>query len=80
MDQKLNMIKEIANSKTWVTFLSDNHPFSLLHWSIAGANQEEKDVWLIQDEVTFDVQEYETMEAALQWIRENMQEITDVLG
>ncbi len=80
MKNKLTTIKNIAENKTWVSFLNDNHPYSLLHWSVAGANQEQKNVWLLQDEVTFEVQEFDTIGLALSWIGENMKEITDVLG
>lgn len=80
MNNKLNTIKNIAENKTWVSFLNENHPYSLLHWSVAGVNQEQKNVWLLQDEVTFEVQEFETIGFALTWIEENMKEITDVLG
>jgi hypothetical protein len=80
MDSKLKTIKNIAETKTWVSFLNDNHPYSLLHWSVAGVHQEPKDVWLLQDEMTFDVSEYETIEHALKWIDENFKDITDVLG
>ncbi|WP_449536844.1 DUF2552 family protein [Ferdinandcohnia sp. Marseille-Q9671] len=80
MGTKLKAIRNIAENKTWVSFLHDNHPYSLLHWSVAGANHEQKDVWLLQDEVTFEVQEFETIELALAWIDENFKEITDVLG
>ncbi|MCA1030625.1 YqkC family protein [Bacillus timonensis] len=80
MTEKLHTIKNIAENKTWVSFLSVNHPYSLLHWSVGGVNQEEKDVWLIQDEVTFEAEEFESIDMALTWISENLQEITDVLG
>ncbi|MEH7222858.1 DUF2552 family protein [Bacillus sp. JJ1566] len=80
MSSKLKTIRSIAEDKTWVSFLHDNHPYSLLHWSIAGANHDQKDVWLLQDEVTFEVQEFETIELALAWIEENLTDITDVLG
>ncbi|WP_077618692.1 DUF2552 family protein [Bacillus sinesaloumensis] len=80
MSTKLKSIRSIAEDKTWVSFLHDNHPYSLLHWSIAGVNHEQKDVWLLQDEVSFEVQEFETIELALAWIDENLTEITDILG
>ena len=80
MKNKLTTIKNIAENKTWVSFLNENHPYSLLHWSVAGANQEQKNVWLLQDEVTFEVQEFDTISLALSWINDNMKEITDVLG
>ncbi|MFT4416955.1 DUF2552 family protein [Fredinandcohnia humi] len=80
MSSKLKTIRNVAENKTWVSFLNENHPFSLLHWSVAGVNQEQKDVWLLQDEVSFEVQEFETIELALAWIDENMKGITDVLG
>nr|WP_309101062.1 DUF2552 family protein [Fredinandcohnia onubensis] len=80
MSSKLKTIRNIAEDKTWVSFLHDNHPYSLLHWSIAGVNHDQKDVWLLQDEVTFKVQEFETIELALTWIDENLKDITDILG
>ncbi|MFS0863456.1 DUF2552 family protein [Fredinandcohnia sp. 179-A 10B2 NHS] len=80
MSSKLKTIRNIAENKTWVSFLNENHPYSLLHWSVAGVNHDQKDVWLLQDEVSFEVQEFETIELALSWINENMIEITDVLG
>ncbi|MDR4888816.1 DUF2552 family protein [Fredinandcohnia sp. QZ13] len=80
MSSNLKTIRNIAEDKTWVSFLHDNHPYSLLHWSIAGVNYDQKDVWLLQDEVTFEVQEFETIELALAWIDKNLTDITDVLG
>jgi len=80
MDQKLNQIKKIAQNKTWVSFLSDNHPYSLLHWSVAGITNSQKDVWLLQDEMTFEAEEFESIEMALSWINDNLKEITDILG
>ncbi len=80
MNQKLKAIKNVAENKTWVSFLSDNHPFSLLHWSVAGTNKEQKDVWLVQDEVSFEAKEFADIELALAYIQENFKEITDVLG
>lgn len=80
MNHKLKTIKNIAENKTWVSFLNDNHPFSLLHWSVAGAYQEQKDVWLLQDEVTFEVQEFESIDTAIVWINDNMQDVSEVLG
>ena len=59
--------------------LNDNHPYSLLHWSIAGVGQELKDVWLLQDEVTFQTTEFPTLDDAIKWISENMEQVTDVL-
>ncbi|WP_223702325.1 DUF2552 family protein [Sutcliffiella deserti] len=77
---KINILRNMAQSKTWASFLNNNHPYSLLHWSIGGINHEDKDVWLLQDEVTFEVQEFEDLDTAVIWITENMNEITDVLG
>lgn len=77
---KINSLKNVAQSKTWASFLNNNHPYSLLHWSIGGINHEDKDVWLLQDEVTFEVQEFENLDVAVEWISENMDGITDVLG
>ncbi|MDX5475286.1 MAG: YqkC family protein [Bacillaceae bacterium] len=80
MSDKTKSLKNIAAQKTWASFLNHNHPYTLLHWSIGGINSEEKDVWLIQDEVTFQVQEFESLDAAIEWIKGNMDGITDVLG
>ena len=80
MNSKLRTIQQVAENKTWVSFLSENHPFSLLHWSVGGVNNEPKDVWLLQDEVTFEAQEFENIGLAIAWMQENMKEITDVLG
>ncbi|AST92355.1 DUF2552 family protein [Sutcliffiella cohnii] len=80
MKGKLNSLKNIALSKTWASFINQNHPYSLMHWSIGGAQAEEKDVWLLQDEVTFEVQEFPTIDEAIDWISNNMDDITDVLG
>ena len=60
--------------------LNDNHPYSLLHWSIAGVGQESKDVWLLQDEVTFQTTEFPTLDDAIKWISENMEQVTDVFS
>ena len=49
MDKQLHTLRNIANERTWASFLNDNHPYSLLH-SIRARG---KDVWLLQDEVTF---------------------------
>lgn len=80
MNSKLKAIKNIAVNKTWVSFLNENQPYSLLHWSVAGINQDPKDVWLLQDEMTFEAQEFETIDLALKWIEENFKDVTDVLG
>jgi hypothetical protein len=80
MNSKLKTIQNVAENKTWVSFLSENHPFSLLHWSVGGVNNEPKDVWLLQDEVTFEAQEFESIGLAIAWMKENMKEISDVLG
>lgn len=42
MDKQLRTLRNIANERTWASFLNDNHPYSLLHWSIAGVGQESK--------------------------------------
>ncbi|MBO9129783.1 DUF2552 family protein [Bacillus sp. 165] len=80
MNKKLKSIKNIAVDRTWVSFLNNNHPYSLLHWSIAGINQDAKDVWLLQDEVTFQTTEFPSLDEAVQWIGKNMNDVTDVLG
>lgn len=80
MKSKFNTIKNIAMNKTWVSFLNENHPYSLLHWSVAGVHQDPKDVWLLQDEMTFEVKEFETIDLALKWMEENFKDVTDVLG
>ena len=79
MDKQLRTLRNIANERTWASFLNDNHPYSLLHWSIAGVGQESKDVWLLQDEVTFQTTEFPTLDDAIKWISENMEQVTDVL-
>jgi hypothetical protein len=80
MNKKLNTLKTIAQERTWVSFLNNNHPYSLLHWSIAGVQKEPKDVWLLQDEVTFETKEFASIEQAVVWISDNMQDVTDVLA
>ena len=47
---------------------------------IAGVGQESKDVWLLQDEVTFQTTEFPTLDDAIKWISENMEQVTDVLA
>ena len=79
MNDKLKQISNIAKNKTWVSFLYENHPYSLLHWSVAGVCQERKDVWLLQDEMTFETKEFATLDEALQWIEEHMHPITEIL-
>ncbi|MCY7765408.1 YqkC family protein [Bacillus inaquosorum] len=79
MEQKLKSMKNTAQNKTWVSFLNQNHPYTLLHWSIGGVESIKKDVWLLQDEMTFETQEFTTIDLAIEWIRENMDGITDVL-
>jgi Protein of unknown function (DUF2552) len=78
--EPLASIKNVALNRTWVSFLNDNHPYSLMHWSIGGAHEDTKDVWLLQDEMSFEAQEFPTIEKALQWMDENMEDISDVLG
>ncbi|RAK22264.1 uncharacterized protein DUF2552 [Anoxybacillus vitaminiphilus] len=79
MNDKLKQIGNIAKNKTWVSFLHENHPYSLLHWSIAGVYQEPKDVWLLQDEMTFETREFATLNDALEWMAKHMEHITEVL-
>ncbi|KZZ86170.1 MULTISPECIES: DUF2552 family protein [Bacillaceae] len=76
---KFQSMKNIAQDKTWVSFLNNNHPFSLMHWSIGGIHDEQKNVWLLQDEMTFQAQEFPTIDDAITWMRENMEDVTDVL-
>lgn len=80
MEKRLASLKNTALNKTWVSFLHDNHPYSLLHWSVGGIGHEKKDVWLIQDELTFETTEFPTIDDALKWMQENMKNIHDVLG
>lgn len=80
MQKQLRTLQNIANERTWVSFLNDNHPYSLLHWSIAGIGQDSKNVWLLQDEVTFQTTEFSTLDEAVTWISENMEQVTDVLA
>jgi len=75
MENSLQSLKNIALNKTWVSFLSDNHPYSLMHWSIGGIDKSQKNVWLLQDEVTFEAKEFDTIDDALKWIKENMKDI-----
>ncbi|MDI6508926.1 DUF2552 family protein, partial [Bacillus wiedmannii] len=65
---------------TWASFLNDNHTYSLLHWSFAGVVQEEMDVWLLLDEVTFQTTVFPTLDDAMQLISENMEQVTVVLA
>ncbi|QGQ47115.1 DUF2552 family protein [Metabacillus sediminilitoris] len=80
MKDCLISIKNVALNKTWVSFLNDNHPYSLLHWSIGGVHDDKKDVWLLQDEMSFEAQEFPTIDEAIKWMEENMEHISDVLG
>ncbi|CAG9610876.1 hypothetical protein CN326_19625 [Bacillus sp. AFS018417] len=80
MNKQLRTLQNIAKERTWVSFLNNNHPYSLLHWSIAGVQQEVKDVWLLQDEVTFQTTEFPSLDEAVKWISENMDQVTDVLA
>ncbi|WP_028399558.1 DUF2552 family protein [Ectobacillus panaciterrae] len=80
MNEKMNTLKTIAQERTWVSFLNNNHPYSLLHWSIAGVQKDQKDVWLLQDEVTFETKEFANIDQAVAWIDDNMQDVTDVLA
>ncbi|MFY4775885.1 DUF2552 family protein [Metabacillus sp. RGM 3146] len=80
MSDHFQSLKDAALNRTWVSFLNNNHPFSLMHWSIGGIHDEKKDVWLLQDEMSFEAQEFSTIDEAIVWIRENMSDITDVLG
>ena len=78
MDQKLKVIQNTAQNKTWVSFLNNNHPYSLLHWSIGGMDSVKRTSGF-QDEVTFETEEFPTLELAVSWIKENMEHVTDVL-
>lgn len=80
MNKQLRTLQNIATERTWVSFLNENHPYSLLHWSIAGVQQEVKDVWLLQDEVTFQTTEFPSLDEAVRWISENMDQVTEVLA
>lgn len=80
MNKQLRILQNVAQERTWVSFLNENHPYSLLHWSIAGVQKDAKDVWLLQDEVTFQVSEFESLDAAIEWIAEHMKDVTDVLA
>lgn len=80
MKDRFQSLKNIALNKTWVSFLYDNHPYSLMHWSIGGMESEQKDVWLLQDEMTFEAKEFPSIDEAVQWMRENMPDIMEVLG
>ncbi|MCM3440887.1 DUF2552 family protein [Metabacillus halosaccharovorans] len=80
MKDQLRAIKNVALNKTWVSFLHENHPYSLLHWSIGGVHDETKDVWLLQDEMSFEAQEFPTIDEAIQWMEKNMENISDILG
>lgn len=80
MNKQLRTLQNVAQERTWVSFLNQNHPYSLLHWSIAGVQEGTKDVWLLQDEVTFQASEFESLEAAIEWIAEHMKDVTDVLA
>ncbi|MGM0921755.1 MAG: DUF2552 family protein [Bacillota bacterium] len=80
MKDRLTSLKNIALNKTWVSFLNSNHPYTLLHWSIGGVYEDKKDVWLLQDEMTFEAKEFATIDEAIAYMDENMKEITDVLG
>ncbi|MDQ0231874.1 DUF2552 family protein [Metabacillus malikii] len=80
MNKQLKSIKNVALNRTWVSFLHDNHPYSLLHWSIGGSHDVTKDVWLLQDEMTFEAQEFPTIDEAIAWIDLHMEKISDVLG
>ncbi|MCZ0754605.1 DUF2552 family protein [Anoxybacillus sp. J5B_2022] len=79
MNDKLKQIANIAKQKTWVSFMHENDPYSLLHWSIAGIYQEKKDVWLLQDEMTFATTEFATLDEAIQWIKEHLPNVTEIL-
>ncbi|MDA1474975.1 DUF2552 family protein [Bacillus sp. CLL-3-40] len=79
MKQMMKSLQQTAQNKTWVSFLHQNHPYSLLHWSIGGTESLQKDVWLLQDEMTFETKEFNTIEAAIVFISENMNDITDIL-
>ncbi|MCP8966975.1 DUF2552 family protein [Ectobacillus ponti] len=80
MTKKLNTIRNIAKDRKWVSFLYDNHPYSLLHQSVAGMGEEEQPEWLLQDEMTFEMQGFASLEAAVQWLSEHMADITDILA
>lgn len=79
MKDKLKQIANVAKQKTWVSFLHENDPYSLLHWSIAGVYHEPKDVWLLQNEMTFETKEFATLDEAVSWIDEHMPYITEIL-
>nr|WP_255573158.1 YqkC family protein [Anoxybacillus sp. ST4] len=79
VNDQVNRLRKIAKEKTWVSFLYNNHPYSLLHWSVAGFSNDERDVWLLQDEMTFETQSFVQLDEALAWIEQHMPNITDIL-
>lgn len=79
LNQKAKSLKQTAQNKTWASFLHQNHPYTLLHWSIGGTESVKKDVWLLQDEMTFETKEFDTIETAISWIGDHMSDITDIL-
>ncbi|UOY93883.1 YqkC family protein [Ectobacillus sp. JY-23] len=80
MNETMHTLKNVATERTWVSFLHNDHPYSLLHWSIAGTQTEQKDIWLLQDEVSFEAKEFQNLDEAIFWIGEHMNVMRDELA
>ncbi|MDG4655673.1 DUF2552 family protein [Ectobacillus antri] len=80
MNETMHTLKNVAAERTWVSFLHNDHPYSLLHWSIAGTQTEQKDIWLLQDEVSFETKEFQNLDEAILWIGQNMHVMGDELA
>ncbi|WP_379966610.1 DUF2552 family protein [Ectobacillus sp. sgz5001026] len=77
MNETYEKMKEIAMERTWVSFLNENHPYTLLQWSVSSMT-EHRDVWLLQNEVTFETETFSNVEEAMKFIIQNMPCITDI--
>lgn len=77
MNETYEKMKEIAMERTWVSFLNENHPYTLLQWSVSSMT-EHRDVWLLQNEVTFETETFSNVEEAMNFIIQNMPCITDI--
>ncbi|WP_416827113.1 DUF2552 family protein [Ectobacillus polymachus] len=77
MNEVYKKIQVIALERTWVSFLHENHPYTLLRWSISSM-KDEMEEWLLQNEITFEIKKFSNVDEAMYFIMQNMYS-TDIL-
>ncbi|MDI5791011.1 DUF2552 family protein [Bacillus licheniformis] len=78
LNQKVKSLKQTAQNKTWASFYIKSSVYTP---SLVNRRDRvrQKDVWLLQDEMTFETKEFDTIETAISWIGDHMSDITDIL-